>query len=195
MKTFRILGASTLALALTACLVPERFTAKVNIQPEGSYSYSYNGTAIHAMAAMQVKKGGGLSAKDEASLKAEAEKLSKASEVKRAAYTGEGRYELQIEGKKNAGEKLHLLDILAVSQDKDGVITIASAEVKQKAAKDLIELGIKINGTLEVSLPKNAEVISHNATSTPQFFGMFGAYSWKIGTIDQRPVMRVRLKS
>jgi hypothetical protein len=51
-----------------------------------------------------------------------------------------------------------------------------------------------MDGTLEVSLPKNAEIISHNATSTPSFFGLLGGYSWKIGAVGDRPMMKVRIK-
>lgn len=87
-----------------------------------------------------------------------------------------------------------MLDIFTVSTDKNGIMTITSNEIKDKEKRDLEQIGIKIDGTLEVRLPKNAEVISQNATSTPTFFGMFGTYSWKIGRVDQRPVLKVKLK-
>lgn len=179
---------------LSGCLVPERFSAKVEVQPDASYSYSYAGTAVHALAALQLKQGGSLSAKDVTGLKGEAEKLRKNPDVREATYKGDARYNLVIEGKKKAGEAMTMLNILNVKTDKDGVMTIASSELTEKGKKDLQQLGITIDGTLDVTLPKNAEIISHNATSTPSFFGMFGTYSWKIGRIDQRPLIKVRLK-
>jgi hypothetical protein len=124
----------------------------------------------------------------------EADKLSKRPDVRRAIYKGNGRYELEIESKKKAGESFRMFDIFTVSTDKDGVMTIASNEIKEKAKRELEQIGISIDGTLEVRLPKNAEIISQNATSTPTFFGMFGTYSWKIGRIDQRPMLKVKLK-
>ena len=87
-----------------------------------------------------------------------------------------------------------MLDIFTVSTDKDGIMTISSNEIRDKDKRDLEQICIKADGTLEVSLPKNAEVISQNASSTPKFFGLFGTYSWKIGRIDKRPVLKVRLK-
>lgn len=181
------------AALLSGCLVPERFSAKVEVEPDASYTFSYAGTAIHALAAAQLKKTGSLSEKDQNGLKAEADKLSKSPDVLRATYKGNGRYELEIESKKKAGQPLHLLNIFSVRTDKDGVMTLSSSELKDKDKRELEELGITIDGTMYVRLPKNAEVISHNATSTPTF-GMFGTYSWKIGGIDQRPMMKVRFK-
>jgi hypothetical protein len=190
--------ATTLLLCvamLTGCLVPERFSAKVEVQPDASYTFKYAGTVVHALAAAQIKKSGPLSEKDQNGLKLEADKLSKQPDVKRATYKGDARYDLEVESKKKAGEKLRMFDIFTVSTDKDGVMTIASTEIKEKERRELEQLGITIDGTLEVSLPKNAEVISQNATSTPSFMGMFGTYSWKIGRIDQQPLLKMRLKS
>ena len=180
---------------LSGCLVPERFSAKVEVQPDASYTFQYSGTAVHALAAAQIKKAGSLSDKDQSGFKMEADKLSKKPDVRRATYKGDGRYELEIESKKKAGESLRMFDIFSVSTDKNGVMTIASNEIKEKEKRELEQLGITINGTLEVRLPKNAEIISQNATSTPNFFGMFSTYSWKIGRIDQRPILKIRLKS
>jgi predicted ATP-binding protein involved in virulence len=59
----------------------------------------------------------------------------------------------------------------------DGVITISSPNLSVKDVQKLMKLAIKIDGTLEVVLPTNATIISHNATSEPKFFGLFGTYS------------------
>lgn len=190
---------STLALAstllLTGCLVPEKFTAKIDVQPDAAYTFKYSGTAVNAMAAAQIQQAGALTAKEQDSLKKEADKFSKQADVKRAVHKGDGRYELEIESRKKPGESLRMFDIFSVSTDKNGVITLASTEINDKTKRELGEMGIKIDGTLEVKLPKNAEIISHNATSSPKFFGMFGAYSWKIGSADQRPMMKIKFKS
>lgn len=190
---------TTLSLAclvlLTSCLIPERFSAKVDIQPDASYSFDYSGTAVHALAAMQIKKTGKLTEKDQQNLQKEADKFSKKPDVQKAIYKGDGRYELKFVSKKKAGESMNMFDIFTVSTDKNGIMTIASKEMKEKEQRELQELGISVDGTLEIRLPKNAEIISHNATSTPTFFGMLGTYSWKIGRLDQRPMMKIKLKS
>jgi len=182
------------ATLLTGCLVPEKFVAKADIHPDGSYSFSYNGTVVHGMAAMQIAKTGKLTAKDETGLDREAEKMRRNPDVKSVSYKGNGRYELALDATRKKGQPLNMLNIASVRTDKDGIITISSAEIKEKDKKELSQLGIKVDGTLEISVPKNAEIISHNATSTPKFFGLVGTYSWKIGSVDQRPLMKIRLK-
>lgn len=179
-------------LILAGCLVPERFAAKVDIKPDGSYAYQYTGTAVNAMAATQKKQAGSLSEKDQAALRSEADKIKKTPDVRKADYLGDGRYELDVEGSRKSGQPLDMLGIMTVRTDKEGLLTVASGELKEADKKELAQLGIAINGTLEVSLPKNAEVVSHNATSTPTLG--FGAYSWKIGKVDQRPIIKIRLK-
>lgn len=180
------------ACVVSACLVPEKFSAKLDVRPDATYTFVYSGTAVHALAAAQIKETGSLSEKDEKGLKQEADKLSKNPDIRKASYKGSGRYELEVEAKRKDGQSLRMLDIFSVRTDKNGVMTISSNEIKEKDKRELEKLGIAISGVLSVSLPKNAEVISHNATSTPTMG--FGTYSWKIGRVDQQAMMKVRIK-
>ncbi|WP_241821283.1 hypothetical protein [Herbaspirillum sp. C7C8] len=182
------------AVLLTGCLIPESFKAKADFASNGDYTFSYDGTAVHAMAAAEEKQKGSLREKDEEGLKSEAIKMKKDPMVQSAEYLGHGRYQLKLLAKKKAGENLKMMDIFSVTHGKDGVITISSPKLAAKDVQELSKLGIKIDGTLEVILPKNATIISHNATSEPKFFGLFGTYSWKIGSLDQRPEMKITLK-
>jgi hypothetical protein len=182
------------ATLLAGCLVPEKFTAKADFHPDGSYSLSYAGTVIHGLAAMQIARTGQLNAKDNAALEHEVLKMKQNPDVQSVSYKGNGRYELALAAKRGKGQALDLLNILSVRTSKDGIITIKSAELNEKGKKELAQLGIKMDGTLAVTIPRNAEVIEHNATATPTFFGLVGTYSWKIGSVEQRPVMKIRLK-
>lgn len=103
-------------------------------------------------------------------------------------------YDFVIAGERKAGQAANVLDAFRVFTDKDGDINITSVGLKPADKVELQKLGLKIDGKLEVTLPRNAEVISSNATSTPSLFGLFGAYSRKIGSIEERPVMKIRLR-
>lgn len=184
----------TVAALVSGCLVPEKFAAKADFQADGSYAFTYVGTAVHGMAAMQLAKTGQLSAQDEKMFEQEAVVLRKKPEVRDVQYKGKGRYQLSLQSKRKKGESLNALDIFKVQTDKDGVTTVSSAEVTARGKKELEQLGIKMDGTFELSLPKSAEVIAHNATSTPKLFGMVGGYAWKINGVDQRPLVKFRLK-
>jgi hypothetical protein len=178
---------------LTACLIPEKFTAKVAVNSDASYTFNYTGTMVHALVAAKVMKGSKLTDNEEMGLKAEAEKMAKNPEIRKAVYKGDARYEVEMLTTKQAGQSFNM-DSFSVSSDKDGLILIAGKALKDKDLQALSQLGIKMDGTLEVSLPKNAEIIAHNATSTPSFFGLMGGYLWKIGSVNDQPMMKVRIK-
>ncbi len=193
----RPLIAACLSVAVLAsgCLVPEKFDAKADFQADGSYAFTYVGTVVHGMAAMQVAQSGKkMSPQDEKLFQQEAVVLRKKPDVRDVQYKGDGRYQLSLESKRKKGEPLNAFDIFKVRTDKDGVTTVSSADITPRAKAELAQLGIKIDGTFELSLPKSAEVITHNASATPKFFGMIGGYSWKINGVDQRPLVTFRLK-
>lgn len=184
----------SLSTLLSGCLFPEKFTAKVSINADGSYSTVFNGTVAHVPALMQAaatKRP--LNDKETAEMQSEAAKLAKEPNVKQANYVGNGRFNMTIEGKHKAGARTNLMDIIKVSTDKAGVITIGSTQLKDKDKAQLRELGLTVSGTLDVVLPRNAEIISSNTTSSPSLFGLLGTYSWKIGSIDDVPMMKIRL--
>lgn len=193
--TRRLIAAClTVSALVSGCLIPEKFAAKADFQADGSYAFTYVGTAVHGMAAMQLAQAGKMSAQDEKLFEQEAVVLRKKPDVREAQYKGNGRYQLSFESKRKKGEPLNAFDIFKVRTDQNGVTTVSSADVTPKAKKELAQLGIKIDGTFALSLPKSAEVLSHNATSTPKLFGLIGGYTWKINGVDQRPLVTFRLK-
>lgn len=181
-----------LAICLLAgCLVPEQFSAEVKVSADGSYIFKYAGVTAYLVALSKVHN----SDKDNALYQADAEKMLRRPEFKKAEYLENGRYDLEIEYHKKPGESLKMFDVFSVSTDKDGVMTISTVLVKPKDRQQLEDVGVAIDGKLSVSLPSNAEVISHNATSTPYFFGLFGDYSWDIRSFDQQPMMKVKISN
>ncbi len=183
------------AVLLSGCFLPENFQAAIKINEDASYSFSYQGKTAFVPAAMEMKRTGqSPSAKTNQDLQAQAERLSQRPDVKKAKYLGDGRFDFDIQGQRKAGQQADVLDVLKVYTDKDGVINISSIGLNGKDKDELAKLGLKIEGKLDVSLPKNAEVISTNATSKPSLFGLFGTYSWKIGSVEDRPIMRVRIR-
>lgn len=173
---------------LSGCYLPEKFSAKINIERDQSYSFVYSGTVLHAPFMMD-EDGTKLTEKAHQAIAADAERIAKQPGVKKAKYIGNARIDLQFEERRSAGQRLKVFDLFFVSSDK-GVLTVSSAEVNAKNATAFAKAGLELDGTLEISLPKNAQVIRHNATSTP-IFG-FGSYSWKIRDLKQLPAMQVK---
>jgi len=178
-------------LGLSACLVPEKFETAVRFRPDGSYTYQYDGTAVHYLAAAALKETGRLDPKDEDGLRMDAEKGAKAPGVQKMRYTGQGRYEIRIEEEVKAGKPVKSLPIFQLTRDKQGAFLLTVPPLKEKDRQDLRSYGIRIDGKVEVYLPANAKVLEHNASSTPGLLSK--SYGWKIGAVDDRPTIRFTL--
>lgn len=181
-----------LALTMTGCLVPEKFTARVEFDEKAGYSFNYKGSAFNPMVAEQIRKNGSLSASELEALKKDAERLSKRPGVIKYAYSGNARYEIHLNEQKNPGQALSAFDVFKITTQKDGSVRVFTPSISKQNLEKLKQLGTTVDGTLEVVVPKNAVVIEHNATSTPTLG--FGAYSWKIGKVDQQPMMTLRFQ-
>ena len=192
MRSLTAITGIVLASLLSGCLIPERFTAKIDIQPDASLSYEFDGTAIDPMAVMKMQQIGMLSEKEQQSLANEAQKLRQDPDVKKAVYAGKARYQLEIEGQRKAGEPLKLLDMFSVQTGQDGVMTISAQPLKRKEKADLAQMGIFVNGSLQVNVPSGAEVLSHNASSAPANARSGGSYVWRLGDAGLRPELKLR---
>lgn len=189
----KLIASVALVFLLSGCLIPEKFDADIDMATDGSYSFNYSGSVVHGLAISQSNKAGKLTERDEHQLKIEGDKLAKNQGFSRVVYRGNGRYDIDVLLNKKPGEQLKMFDVFSVSTAKDGTITITTTSVKDKDMQAMTKFGLNVNGRLRVKLPKNAEVISHNATSTPYFFGMFGDYEWNITSPQQQPLMVIRL--
>lgn len=196
MKKLSLLAAIAFSSALlSGCLFPEKFTTRIDVNPDASYHVMFSGTAALVPAVMQITgMNKPLTVKDEDDLRKEAVKMSHEKSVKSAAYVGNGRFQIEIDDTRKAGQPMSLFDIFQVKTDKAGVMTISTPQVTDKDKSELSKLGLSINGTFDVNLPKGAEIISSNATSSPKFFGLIGTYSWKIGSVEVRPMIKFRIK-
>lgn len=168
--------------------MPEKFSASATIKADASYTYKYEGTAVNIFAAESMKKKGALSPKEEAGLKQDADKAASAKGVRKFNYLGAGRYDVSFEREMQSGQRQETLGLIAMQKDKDGVVTVSSSELKENDLNKLKQIGVKPDGAIAVYLPPNAKVISHNATGTPGVFEK--AYTWKVGSFDQRPTIK-----
>lgn len=195
MKWFALsVGAVSL---LTACLIPEKFEAKIDIKSDGSYSFAYDGTLALGIALDAVEKGK-LDAKTEADLQKMIVELKKDPAFKKVEYIGRARYKVQVEKLGKAGETYHFISreskIISITPQKDGTVVISAMKLDRKLIDQLAALGSKIDGSLSVSLGSGVKVVSHNASSEPSLFGMLGSYKWSIKSPDQVPSMVVKFK-
>src|ERR1035441_7759774 len=95
--------AAVLLLALGGCWIPENFDAKITINKDGSYSFTYDGTLTFGLALAAAQQGS-LSAKDEAEFQKEAERLRRETGFKKVDYQGKGRFKVLVEKAGGRGE-------------------------------------------------------------------------------------------
>jgi hypothetical protein len=189
---------SILLLVLTSCWVPENFDTKITINKDGSYTFTYDGTLTYGLALAAAQKGA-LSAKDEAELKMEGDKLRREPGFKKVDYQGKGRYKVLFEKAGNRGEPFYFLSqemkFFAVLPQADRTVTVTAVRPSQEDIQQLNSIGAKIEGTLSVSVANGVQVVRHNAESEPTFFGLFGAYKWQIKSPTADPVIVVKPSS
>ena len=194
-RTLRFFFTVILVLTFTGCWIPEKFTATVTINKDGSHSFIYEGILTNGFVLGVIQKGM-LTPADEAKLKDEEKTLLKAPGFKKATYLGKGRYEVLVERHYKAGEAGRFIsrdaEIFSVIPGKDGIITVTGLKLTPGNIKEFNEFGAKVDGKLKVTVADGVTVISHNAMSEPSFFGLFGAYEWEIKSPDVAPTMKVR---
>ena len=179
---------------LSGCFLPERFDASVNVGSDGSYAFQYSGITAFVPALMDIARTGAVpSSNANLKMSAEADKMSKAPDVKRSSYIGNGRFDLEIAGVRKPGQPASVLDAIRISTGKDGVLSISSVGLKPSERAELQKLGLSLNGKFVVTLPKGAEVLASNATSGPNFINQSVSFTWLIGSVEARPMMQVRL--
>lgn len=184
-----------LALSLSGCLVPEKFTASYSFKPSGDFTYRYDGTARDVMTLMMQadakQKSRPVPEKEIQELRAEMQKLGKAPNVTNFKDLGDATYQLVYEKDFKVGQKQDVLQIAQISKDKSGVYTLSATPFKPKDAEQFKMMGVKLDGKVEVRLPSNAKVISTDATDTPGFFSK--AYGWKMNLERQKMEIKFTL--
>ena len=165
------------AFLFTGCFVPEKFESKVDIKKDGSYSISYDGTIVHAMA-LEKKP----SQKDEKKLASLVKRMKKDPNVKEAKYLGNGKYEIKIAESKKASQRANVMDFISIIP-KGKTISIVSKRVSPRDLKKLKEFNAKIDGKLIVSIPDNMKFEGTKPDSTPTLG--FGNYEWNINSFGK----------
>ena len=184
-----------LTTTLSSCWIPENFDAKVTINKDGSYAFTYDGTLTFGLALAAAKEGA-LSAHDENEIQKEAIKMRQEPGFKKVDYQGKGRFRVVVERFAKQGEPLYFvsreLQIFAIVPQPDRTIKVSGVRPKAEDLKQLNEIGANIGGTLSVSVANGVRVLKHNAESEPSFFGLFGSYKWQIKSPAADPIIIVQ---
>jgi hypothetical protein len=195
MKTRTTLFLLLIGLSLTGCFMPEKFTAKISVNPDSSYSIDYEGTVAFIPALMQMSSTHtSLTSKDESGIKKEEGGLRKIDGANSVKYIENGRFSIAIHRDKKAKEPFKLLDMFQVQTEPSGAVSIFANNLNPKDLAAIKDLGLKMDGKLVVTLPEGAKVLSTNGSHDSNFFGLISSnsYSWQIRSFDS-PSIRFSL--
>lgn len=205
---FAALLAVLCVLLLAGCWVPERYMARVRIEPDGSYTAYAEGTAVHpdawrAMRRVQAEARSG-ALKDDALKKAKEEALApllkdleplrKDKRFDALQSIGDGRVRFSVSGTWKMDRDLlvfsELTTPLAYAVGEDGTLRVRVKDaVHGRGAR---ALGLATEGNLAVTLAEGVEVLEHNAQRVPG--SPLGSYRWSIGPGSvEPPYLKLRL--
>ncbi|MBV6486915.1 MAG: hypothetical protein GHHEDOFH_00852 [Pseudorhodoplanes sp.] len=166
----------------------------MNVNADGSYSYSYDGVLTFAPALADAKRGV-LDARGEAEVAKLAPELRRDG-FRKADYLGRGRFSVYLERSVPKGQPSFFLSkemqIFYVVPQIDGTVAIGAFRPDTNALRQFREIGAKIDGTLSVAVGNGVKVLKHNAQSEPWLYGLMGSYKWQIRTPDANPFMIVQ---
>ena len=183
-----------LAALVEGCWIPEQFDAKVTVNTDGSYTYSYDGVLTFAPALADARRGV-LDARGEMEVAKLAPQLRQ-SGFQKADYLGKGRFSASLQRSVPRGQASYFLSkemqIFYVLPQNDGRLVIGAFRPDANALVQLHQIGAKIDGTLSVSVGSGVTVLKHNAQSEPWLFGLLGSYKWQIKSPDANPFIVVQ---
>jgi hypothetical protein len=184
-----------LSLFMSACWIPENFNAKVALNNDGSYTFTYDGTLTFGLA-LAASAQGQLTAKDEIEFKKEEATLRKELGFKNVTYNGRGRYKVVVEKCGKPGEQYYFpsreMQFFADRPQQNHTVLVSGVRPKAEDIQQLKQIGAKIAGTLSVSVGSGLKVLKQNAQSQPGIWTPFGSYKWRIDSPDADPVIVVQ---
>lgn len=179
-------------VALSGCFYPEKFTLDADFHEDGSVDLTFDGTVFShdALTHMRISKKP-LNAKEDADMQKISEVIARRPEVKSMKYIGNGRF--QIKGVRSARGNELLVDmpIFGVFRDLQNTTEVVM-QTGTNAEPVYKVLNLQPEGTIRITLPDNAKVISSSIEPSRSMI-LFGkrtvTWKYKLGAEER---MRLR---
>ena len=184
-------------LLLSACLLPEQFKARLDLDESGGYRFRYQGVLAFVPGIAELQQGGKTSAKLQKDLQSLGEELARDPDFRSVRYRGDGRYEVVYERKGKLDRPFHFIgkdtELFSLLLEENGQVELRSLRLREKDRRQLKALGLGMKG--EFVVVTRAQVIEHNADTQERMNDGRVRYLWKIESLDANnlPAMRLRL--
>lgn len=187
-----ILAAVTVAAVLTGCWIPEKFDATIDFKPNGGYTMVFDGILHHGMLLQAKNEGGKLPKDADKFLQAEADQLGRRKGVTTAKRVGDTKIDFKATHTAEQFQPGQPFDAIFLRKEPDGTYSVKALAANDRDRQAIKRLGMKLDGSLKITLPSNATVVETNATTKPGTFS--SGYKWNITQDTPAPLLRFKLK-
>jgi hypothetical protein len=176
---------------LVSCFVPEKFTARLEINNDGSYSFTYDGILTYVLAKAALMQGP-LSEEDKEEIKEIGNKFKEEPGFKKATYIGKGQYEVLYEKTGKDSESFYFLDkdycFFSIEFSKGDSIEVSGFQLDKESLANMEQLNLKVDGDFEILT--NANVVKHNSKMKVNKIKDKYCYKWKVkSNLEPAPYM------
>lgn len=186
-----IIAAVAAAAVLTGCWIPEKFDATIDFKPNGGYTMAFDGTLHHGMLVQAKHEAGKLPKDADKFLQAEADQLSRRKGVTTAKRVGDTKIDFKATHTAAQFQAGQPFDAIFLRREPEGIYSVKALAANERDRQAMKRLGMKLDGSLKITLPSNATVVETNATTKPGTFS--SAYKWAITQDTPAPVLRFKL--
>ncbi len=186
-----IFAAVTAAALLSGCWVPEKFEATIDFKNNGGYTIAFDGTINDGDLLRAKLETGKLPNDAEKYLQSKVDQLAKMKGVIIAKRIDKTKFLFKATHTAAQFQPGQPFDAIFIRREPEGIYSVKVVAANATDRQAMKTLGIKIDGSLKITLPSNATVVQTNATTKPGVLS--SAYKWDIDANTPAPVLRFKL--
>ena len=191
-----ILFLALTAILFSSCFLPDNYDLSIDVQKNGSYTFTYKGEFNYAPA-VEAELEGKYDDEDEEDLQEVIVGLKESEGFESVVNLGRGKIQIEVNVEKDAGEDYIFLDkdlkFFALEHDDKGQLNISGFELQDDSDEDVERFNTKLEGVMTVTLNKKLKVISENADKKEKVNKKTVAYIWELDYTSEKPEMVIKL--
>jgi hypothetical protein len=204
-RKFIVIAVMAFAALLAGCnlLFPEKMDADIDINSDWTYEIEFTGILTDYFTRSTRLEKGSLTPEELESMNDLEQQLKSDHRFRSVKYLGDERYKVEfretgvLQGETDLINGDYFAKVLSITPKPDNHVLIEGVEFKDEAEKveakrTMEKYGIGIDWRIRIHT--DAEVVAHNAETTPWLFGLLGAYEWHITSLDDpAPLMVLKM--
>jgi len=184
------------AILLSSCFLPDNYELTIDVQKNGSYTFTYEGEFNYAPA-LEAEIKGEYNDEAEEDLQEIIVELKESEGFESVKDLGKGKIKVEVKVEKDADEDYFFLskdlEYFAVKHNDDNEMIITGFEMQDDEKASIDEFNTRLEGKMTVLLPKKMKVSSHNADIKEKLDKKTMAYTWELDYSSEKPEIIIKL--